>query len=838
MVMLYLKKGLAVILMSIALSLITIGVAWADGQDVGVIAGTSFGQISKTTPLVAVDDDAHDVKKLDNIIYVESSEEQKDRLEIDTIDSPREKLLYSSSSFLDSQASSTDVSVANVESRDNEAIGIVPGSIQGPYNVSPGQEHVMKLELSAPSLVAFAFSRTKGSPSTDKLMFSFRDQAGYVAYEWDVDYNETDVIYGDFILPKGTWDFTVNAATPASNLKFKFIVNPAYEDTFIEREPNNKIALATPIPVDTTIVATAYDPSQEFYSTGMLIPVIDNDMFTFTIEEDSNVQVNLLTMGSILCEIADESGNVRYASGNTPNDDNAKTTIECGSLSAGDYLLAITSLGGKSWGQRYAFTVKSTPLQSSVDPGIEKRTIDISVRGGSGTTNPAPGVYEVACDETLEILLMPDSGYVPASVWIDGVESSVVESLDKWVVPSSKSNQTFEVRYEEQDIVPAPDLPVTNPDDDGDNNVSSTNSFLDMALTDLYIDGVHESRSPEVMLAGTVATPEVVAMFHCGPSNFERLYPADADIGDAAVYHYTAGSILISQIVSFEEDGDARYISTEMVFPSETMAQATFNSVYGDHNGSAFELLSARRVGNATYAQERMIRDDITKAVYERTLRSVWEKPGEVFLSGPNEGSSYVVSFENNDKAGTGLAAVTGIGAFYGTKTAEFKIIEQNTSGSGSGNTSGTQTGTTNRTSSTTPLVQTGASTAGSSTGGKTGLVQTGDAIGYGAALLAVVAAVVAVAMVRRRKAGAAVATATPAISVPAFVPQAPRMPAPSAPLPKKPQLSRTLGSFGAKSSASTGVEPSVALSPKMTCDVICSLDDIFKQDKAKHRAQ
>ena len=133
-------------------------------------------------------------------------------------------------------------------------------------------------------------------------------------------------------------------------------------------------------------------------------------------------------------------------------------------------------------------------------------------------------------------------------------------------------------------------------------------------------------------------------------------------------------------------------------------------------------------------------------------------------------------------------------------------------------------------------MVTTGSSTAGSSTAGKTGLVQTGDAIGYGAALLAVVAAVVAVAMARRRTANAVAATAAPAISVPVLVPQALRVPVPSAPLSKKPQLSRMLGSFGAKPSASTGVEPSVTLSPKMTCDVICSLDDIFKQGKAKRR--
>lgn len=76
-----------------------------------------------------------------------------------------------------------------------------------------------------------------------------------------------------------------------------------------------------------------------------------------------------------------------------------------------------------------------------------KRTVTIEVQGAHGTTDPAPGEYEVTKGSPVPITFKPDSGYVPYRVWVDDVEGYVSPSTTGWMLPASWSDQTFKVQF-------------------------------------------------------------------------------------------------------------------------------------------------------------------------------------------------------------------------------------------------------------------------------------------------------------------------------------------------------------------------------------------------------
>lgn len=75
------------------------------------------------------------------------------------------------------------------------------------------------------------------------------------------------------------------------------------------------------------------------------------------------------------------------------------------------------------------------------------RSITIEVEGGNGTTSPVPGQYQVEKGTNYPITFVPDDGYVPYRIWVDGVQSFVSPTLTGWMLPAAWSNQTFKVQY-------------------------------------------------------------------------------------------------------------------------------------------------------------------------------------------------------------------------------------------------------------------------------------------------------------------------------------------------------------------------------------------------------
>lgn len=759
----------------------------------------------------------------------------------------------------------------------NDFVDITPEIKCKPMCVRDNNKGHIRLDLDEPSIVRFVFDRDYSESTKAILHISlfgsndWSDQSKWdnnSRWNWSIEHDEMHVDFNGLVMEEGLWFLTLSGYADNVTVYYEPIpVSALINSTFpedvefdIESEINDTISECDYMVDGVYFFGSLFDPVISSKSNGIFFHREDTDILSFTVDQTSEVGFDLMAVSGIGYEVLDEFGcTLKFDASDSDfegllageSEDgwgDYPYFISCGVLPPGNYFLKLNALSNDGWSLKYFVRLRTTALKGGETPTEQPltRRVSIKVSSGCGSTLPSPGVYNVDKRDTFTIAFEPEEGYVPYRIWVNGIEASASPTLVGWILPASWTDQTFEIEYRqiEVDIDPGEDNAI------GDKTVINIENLVyvkDITQLSVYINGNLSVSIPEMVFDGSAVRPVIVIAPMLTNEQLAELALPSGTV-DIGVYRYTLTTVDgerpdVAEVVTFGADGDCLTTNMFAKFSSEQKAKEFVAKVRSDY-GSDF--LKGAVDGETAHVQVSMVGSRLDKATYERRLSEVVEG----LEKGPVEGEDYVVTYANNDKPGMAIVTVTGKGEYYGTQTAQFKIVERSNddsgsiSGSGSGlaggaagtGVTGSASNSSKVTSTTTPLVQTGASTAGSSTGGKTGLVQTGDAIGYGAALLAVIAAVVAVAMARRRKAGAVVATAAPAISVPVFAPQALRMPAPSAPIPKKPQLSRMLGSFGAKPSASTGVEPSVALSPKMTCDVICSLDDIFKQDRAKRR--
>lgn len=128
-----------------------------------------------------------------------------------------------------------------------------------------------------------------------------------------------------------------------------------------------------------------------------------------------------------------------------PADGYVLSALSCGNVDAlknGTYNSNTRTL---TFAVRSNVEVKATfAKQGSSD---SMRTVKIEVEGSHGTTSPKPDTYSVEKGKSYPITFVPDDGYVPYRIWVDGVQSYVSPTLAGWTLPASWSNQTFKVQY-------------------------------------------------------------------------------------------------------------------------------------------------------------------------------------------------------------------------------------------------------------------------------------------------------------------------------------------------------------------------------------------------------
>ncbi len=127
---------------------------------------------------------------------------------------------------------------------------------------------------------------------------------------------------------------------------------------------------------------------------------------------------------------------------------------------ADGYVLSALSCGNVDALKNGAYNSNTRTLTFAVRSNVEvkatfakqgssdsMRTVKIEVEGSHGTTSPKPDTYSVEKGKSYPITFVPDDGYVPYRIWVDGVQSYVSPTLAGWTLPASWSNQTFKVQY-------------------------------------------------------------------------------------------------------------------------------------------------------------------------------------------------------------------------------------------------------------------------------------------------------------------------------------------------------------------------------------------------------
>ena len=71
----------------------------------------------------------------------------------------------------------------------------------------------------------------------------------------------------------------------------------------------------------------------------------------------------------------------------------------------------------------------------------------VEIEGEHGTTSPEPGEYQVEKGTPYPVTFLPDSGYVPYRIWVDGIESFVPPTTSGWPLPASWSDQSLKVEF-------------------------------------------------------------------------------------------------------------------------------------------------------------------------------------------------------------------------------------------------------------------------------------------------------------------------------------------------------------------------------------------------------
>lgn len=1033
------------ILAGIALMIGGIPSAWASEEQDAIVAERSFQQISRTAPLVTLDASHGSDKVIPNVQIVSSADEQcaamgiGDGLPLDfEVDSAdvEHALKRSLSADMEMREPMNASSVAS------NSIFALPDVDYGPFSISASRDQSFIVEVTEPSLFAFVLGKRASSSQEDSVHVVLSREDGVVNSEWDVDHAVEAHDYGGFFLDSGAW--TIRLSTPGNvdHVQFYYLLKDVSQEGFYESEPNSTVETADDVPLNRVFSGITYDPAGETYLLGSFMPIIDVDMLRFTLPESSRVEIDLATSGKLSYQVYDGDGmplrqnaskdeSDPYISGVTPSNKENGRQIACGVLPAGTYSMHVTGMDSDVWKKPYALAVHAVAAETPdpapiVPPEKETRNVTLSVRGGHGTLDPAPGTYAVGKSEPYEIELIPEAGYVPGEIWVDGVSRVVDKSCTAWVLPVSDDDQTFEVKYDLQksgtndayrdiskvtiyvDGVPASSAPriiydeqsgvsshivavhhmgagvfkrlypenfrlgdiatyhfnsdgidytrivafpvdgtscivsdecrfdtveaaryfvdniqTTLPDvyldswyfgniayvqlridsgsggreafdsvmkaqysesdnhlvlgpnietdytvsfaadkmagnctvtvtgigdhfgsktatfefdkngvngDDVDLPGEANDGFRNIADTEIYVDGAPATASSQVSYVGGRVEPDVIAVHHNGSGTFKRIYPEGFDLREVAVYHYRLGSSDVTTVVAFEDGRESCIYSTEMTFPYAWMAEEFATRMREESR--AGEFLDGWSVGNTAYVQQRLASND--RAASDIVMINNYGNSTNGLVFGPDAGLDYAISYENNNRPGTATAIVTGKGDCFGTKTATFRIVDKRVSGSGISG--GAQTGTVNRTSTTTPLVQTGASSAGGSSSGKTGLVRTGDAVGHGAVLLAVMAAVVAIAMTRKRRAAASGAVTDSTIRVPVFAPPVPRKPVLSASNTGDSQAPVSLMVAAAKPKAFGSFAPYITASAEKTCDLICSLDELFGRSSTKGR--
>lgn len=382
------------------------------------------------------------------------------------------------------------------------------------------------------------------------------------------------------------------------------------------------------------------------------------------------------------------------------------------------------------------------------EPEQGKRHVTILLKSAHGTTSPAPGTYEVDKGVSYPITFVPDDGYVPYRICVDGVQTYVAPTLSGWMLPASWQDQTFEVEY-----ALAGGGDSDNDNQDGDQSsivIENIFKIKDIAQLNIYINGKPAGVVPEIEYEGSPVEPAIAVTPKLTSEQMESLdFPSDTS--DFAVYQYTLWTIdrehpSVVEIVAFDSKGECLTTNMLAKFQSGKAAEAFVSRVKTDY-GSNF--LKGSVDGSTAFVRVNMGRSHLDKAGYTHALKNVVDD----LKTGPVEGEDYTVAYADNDKPGIATVTIVGKGEYYGVQTVQFTIVGGGPDGNGTGIPGGAQAGTTNRTNTTTPLVQTGASTANGSSSGKTGLVQTGDVVGYsaaGASLLAILAVLIIVGWKRK----------------------------------------------------------------------------------------